>query len=128
MGHSQVCTFPTAVLIDEDEIISLKRAVAVADCGLYGLFTNQPNVNQVRLTWTGCEHSGSPLPSSSTAWKRTRPAVWMRCKPDERRAFTLCSSAQSIAFEVGQEFQKKKFAKSTIAPGKRPPGAVIVNC
>ena len=31
----------------------------------------------------------------------------MCCKPDERKAFTPCSSAQSIAFEVGQELQKK---------------------
>ena len=38
----------------------------------------------------------------------------MCCKPDEKRAFTPCSSAQSIAFEVGQELQKKSFAESTI--------------
>ena len=67
-------------------------------------------MNQVHSTWIGCEHPGSPPPSFSAAW-RTRPAVWMCCKPDERRAFTPCSSAQSIVFEMGQELQKKNSLK-----------------
>ena len=49
------------------------------------LSMNWSNPNQVRSTWTRCEHPRLSLSLFSATRKRTGLTVWICCKPDGRR-------------------------------------------